>query len=155
MEDPLINNPISGTIIWGTDISGAFFSGDWNSFAYGMGGATVLGLEVYAGAEVANKVSANYIGNRTTVQYNVSNKISKQMSSRGWTSSTMDRVIQNPHTTRVAINKATGNNATAYYNKAGDYIVRDNITSQIIQISKLGDKNWIPDSSIINPYIPK
>ncbi|MCL2078183.1 MAG: hypothetical protein FWH08_07260, partial [Oscillospiraceae bacterium] len=47
--------PISGTIIWGTDISGAFFSGDWNSFAYGMGGATVLGLEVYAGAEVANK----------------------------------------------------------------------------------------------------
>ena len=76
MEDPLINNPISGTIIWGTDISGAFFSGDWNSFAYGMGGATVLGLEVYAGAGVANKVP------------NVSTKTNNIYSNKTFTNST-------------------------------------------------------------------
>lgn len=41
---------------------------------------------------------------------------------------------------------------TAYYNRAGDYVVRDDCTGMIIQISKYGDSNWIPDDSIKNPY---
>ena len=53
-----------------------------------------------------------------------------------------------------AVNKAKGNAATAYYNIAGDYVILDDITGELIQLSKFGDVGWIPDSSIINPYRP-
>lgn len=42
----------------------------------------------------------------------------------------------------------------AYYNKAGDYVVVDNATGDLIQTSMVGDVNWIPDSTIMNPYKP-
>jgi hypothetical protein len=48
----------------------------------------------------------------------------------------MDDVVKKPYTTREAINKATGNPATAYYNKAGDYVVVDNVTGELVQVSK-------------------
>lgn len=87
---------------------------------------------------------------------NITQKIQGQMSKRGWTDSSINKTINEPYTTRLAINKTTPtrNPATAYYNKDGSYVIRDNITGDIIQISKRGDVNWIPDSSIVNPYIP-
>jgi hypothetical protein len=50
-------------------------------------------------------------------------------------------VIKRPHTTRKAFNKSTGNQATVYYNKQGDYVVIDDTTKELIQTSKYGDKN--------------
>lgn len=47
-----------------------------------------------------------------------------------------------------------GNAATAYYNAAGDYVVVDDITHQLVQLSKFGDIEWDPDSSIVDPYLP-
>ncbi len=82
-------------------------------------------------------------------------KISKQMTSRGWTKELLHKTVNNPHTTRPAKNRATGNAATAYFRKSGSYVVRDNATGQVVQISNRFDRNWIPDASIINPYIPK
>lgn len=84
----------------------------------------------------------------------ISPKIARQMGPRGWTGDNLDGVLSNPHTTRPAINKATGNPATAYFDVDGAYVVRDNITGEIIQVSNRNDPNWIPDSSIIDPYIP-
>ncbi|WP_184138323.1 hypothetical protein [Deinococcus humi] len=32
--------------------------------------------------------------------------------------------------------------------------MRDNQTNQILQVSKRGDPNWVPDPTITNPYKP-
>ncbi|NJL12483.1 MAG: hypothetical protein HC913_05475 [Microscillaceae bacterium] len=82
-------------------------------------------------------------------------KIVKQMGRRGWTKELIHETVNNPFTTRVASNKATGNAATAYFQKNGSYIVKDNITNEVIQISNRLDSKWVPDATIINPYIPK
>lgn len=81
-------------------------------------------------------------------------KIIQQMNRRGWDGSSIDDTISNPHATSPAINKTTGGGSTAYFNKDGSYVVRDNASNNIIQISNRNDPNWIPDSTITNPYTP-
>jgi hypothetical protein len=81
-------------------------------------------------------------------------KIRKQIFKRGWNDGLLRSTKRTPFTTRQAFNKATGNRATAYFNKDGSYIVVDDITNEIIQVSDRL-RSWIPDSSIIDPYIPK
>lgn len=82
-------------------------------------------------------------------------KIYKDIEVRGWTDSLIDDVITNPHATSPAANKATGGDATAYFRSDGAYVVRDNATGKIIQVSKIGDPGWIPDVTIQNPYRPQ
>ncbi len=77
------------------------------------------------------------------------------MAGRGWTKELIHNTVNNPFTTRVATNRATGNTATAYFQKNGSYIVKDNVTNHVIQISNRLDPKWIPDATIINPFIPK
>jgi hypothetical protein len=84
----------------------------------------------------------------------ISDKITRQMARRGWDESSINDVVSNPFTTRQAFNKATGQTATAFYTQDGSYVVRDNVSAEIVQISKKGDPDWVPDSSIINPYKP-
>jgi len=64
------------------------------------------------------------------------------------------RTIESPYTIRKATNKKTGNNAIAFYMKDGSYVVRDNVTLEVIQLSNRFDPKWVPDPSIINPYYP-
>ena len=52
------------------------------------------------------------------------------------------------------LNKVSGKPAVAFYNKDGGYVVVDEATKEVIQIGSVKSKNWIPDSSIIDPYIP-
>lgn len=85
---------------------------------------------------------------------NIGNKIQKQMGRRGWTPESIKDTVNKPYTAREAANRATGNKATAYFNKDGSYVVRDNITGDIIQISNRYDLNWVPDATIKNPYLP-
>ncbi|NLG90222.1 MAG: hypothetical protein GX494_13660, partial [Clostridiaceae bacterium] len=92
-------------------------------------------------------------GTRSTLK-SLGNKTEQYVTKRGWTWDSMDDVVKKPYTTREAINKATGNPATAYYNKAGDYVVVDNVTGELVQVSKFGDTGWIPDATIKNPYKP-
>lgn len=82
-------------------------------------------------------------------------KILKQIPKRGWTVPAVHKLINKPFTTRAAVNRASGNAATAYFNKKGAYVVKDNLTNEVIQVSNKLDPNWIPDATIINPYIPK
>lgn len=91
-------------------------------------------------------------GNR--VLQNLGSKSESYIAKRGWTWDSMQDVVKKPYTTREAVNKATGNTATAYYNKAGDYVVVDDVTGALVQTSKFGDTGWIPDSTIKNPYKP-
>lgn len=77
------------------------------------------------------------------------------MTQRGWTESTVRDTVSNPYTTRVSTNKATGNSATVYYNEAGGYVIIDDITKAVVQVSdNINPSTWIPDPSIINPYKP-
>ncbi|WP_156934293.1 colicin E5-related ribonuclease [Paenibacillus zanthoxyli] len=55
---------------------------------------------------------------------------------------------------RQILNRTTGNDATAYFNKDGSYVVVDNGTGKVVQISNKNNPNWAPDKSIVDPYIP-
>ncbi len=80
-------------------------------------------------------------------------KVQNQIKNRGWTQESIKNTVDNPFQTRNAINRATGNGATAYYDIDGDYVIIDNVTKEIVQISDKFDPEWKPDISIIDPYI--
>jgi transglutaminase-like putative cysteine protease len=84
-----------------------------------------------------------------------SERLSRQMEQRGWTKESIIETVENPAHTSPATNKANGNPATAYFNADGSYVVVDNVTFEIVQISKVGDTGWIPDPSITDPYVPE
>jgi len=126
-----------------------FKTGDANTKAYIIGGAVFSVL----GTKAIGKASKVIKGTSSTLK-SLGNKTEQYVTKRGWTWDSMDDVVKKPYTTREAINKATGNPATAYYNKAGDYVVVDNVTGELVQVSKFGDTGWIPDATIKNPYKP-
>ena len=112
-------------------------------------GIDVPGSKVDDAVEGIGKVE----GASKTVE-GLGSKTEGYIAKRGWTMDTMNDVVGNPYTTREAFNKATGNSATVYYNKVGDYVVVDDITGELVQTSKFGDTGWIPDATIKNPYKP-
>jgi hypothetical protein len=83
-----------------------------------------------------------------------------QLAQRGWTRTSINQLVNNPYTTRQATNKATGGPATAYFRQDGHYVVRDDVTGDLLQMSHTGRKvgtaagQWRPDTTIIDPYIP-
>ena len=89
------------------------------------------------------------------VNTTVGDKINRQMSRRGWSSDDVNRTIDSPYTTRGATNRASGNDATAYFNRDGSYVVRDDKTGNVVQMSNRNDPNWVPDATIKNPYRPQ
>ncbi|EAG2314318.1 transposase [Listeria monocytogenes] len=82
-------------------------------------------------------------------------KVNNQMKKRGWSEESVKSVVDHPHTTRKSGNKATGNDATVFYDKDGSYVIIDDKTKEIVQISDKFDKNWVPDAGIADPYKPK
>ena len=82
-------------------------------------------------------------------------KLSNQMTLRGWTESTVIDTVSSPYTTRVSTNMATGNAATVFYNQSGGYVIIDDVTKAVVQVSdNINPTSWIPDVNIINPYRP-
>ena len=56
----------------------------------------------------------------------------------------------------TSINKATGNAATVFYTQQGSYVIVDDVTKAIVQISdNINPSTWAPDLSIVDPYIPE
>lgn len=138
-------------------LTGAFFTaaalfstGAFNTpYGYNSDGAFNNSGDVVEGA--GSKVTSN------DIQF--SDKLSnaqwqKQINSRGWSNDSIANTINEPYTTRVATNRATGNSATTFYNQNGSYIIRDNVTGKVIQVSDVANPNWAPDPSIIDPYLP-
>jgi RHS repeat-associated protein len=89
------------------------------------------------------------------VEPTTTSKIQGQMGSRGWTGDSINETVNNPSATSPATNKATGGDATAYFNEDGSYVVVDNTTHEVIQVSNRNDPGWIPDPTIQNPPKPK
>lgn len=87
---------------------------------------------------------------QTKIIINIAPKIERQMISRGWDRGSIDVTISNPHRaviirdTRHNPNTGTRNNdsATAYINSDGSYVVINDRTGDIVQISNKNDPNW-------------
>ena len=128
------------------------------AFTVYMGGVAVSGA-VHAGVNISMLVSGGGGGGSgSSVRFGSDAKsgqrLANQMSQRGWTEDTVRSTVNNPHTTRSATNRATGNSATAFFNRDGSHVIVDNTTREIVQVSNRFDLNWIPDSSIISPFRP-
>jgi RHS repeat-associated protein len=122
-------------------ISGSALMMAENGIASAIGKLAGLGVEAYLSARAARAAAA-------TVDFeNVSTKIEGQMLSRGWTrQSIVDTVQQAKESSDIhaAINKATGGPATEYIGSTGRFVVIDNTTKQVIQVSDWGhDPNYL------------
>ncbi len=110
---------------------------------------TAVGVGV--GGLASRGMSSVAAGEGAAIKFSIPSKIAGQMEDRGWTSNSLNSTINRPSLTAEATNKATGGGATAYFNRDGSYVVRDNATGKIIQVSDRNDPNWKPDSSIKLP----
>ena len=115
--------------------------------------AAAIGYTLYSLGKAAADFIKGAAGENGLTNYG--DKSQADLTKRGWTWDSAQAVVNKAYTTRPAVNKATGNPATAFYNQAGDYIVVDDITGGLVQASEFGNRSWFPDSTIINPYKPK
>ncbi|MGQ0648147.1 MAG: colicin E5-related ribonuclease [Gemmatimonadaceae bacterium] len=85
----------------------------------------------------------------TRADFSIGQKVGKQMGSRGWSSASINETIANPHraaaardTRFLADGSRMDDAATAFINPDGSYVVRNNRTRDIVQISNRNDPNW-------------
>ncbi|MBE6008655.1 MAG: hypothetical protein E7235_05600 [Lachnospiraceae bacterium] len=108
-------------------------------------------LDYYVNQTGINSSNIVYGSNTKTSQ-----KLSNQILTRGWSKNLIGETVDIPFTIRKSINKATGNTATVFYTEQGSYVIIDDVTKAIVQVSNNNDPlSWKPDESIIDPYIPK
>ena len=105
-----------------------------------------VAAEKPAGIVVATGVAAN-AGARLEIQ--LGTKIEGQAAKRGWSRESVEDLINNP--SRTVATRDTrhlpggGRNdapATGYINRSGGYVVRNDETGDIVQVSNLNDPNW-------------
>jgi RHS repeat-associated protein len=177
------NDPLDLTDPMGTEVLGYDNFGDYmhdvGQVAIGelKGAGSVLSLGVYRPSYAnVNQQLGGYVGQGLTViaaaaatkaspragpvateppGFTVSSKIGNQMGPRGWTTESIGETLAKPKFTAEATNKATGGQATAYFREDGSYIVRDNKTGSIIQVSNRFKPDWKPDRSIKRPDFPQ
>jgi len=78
-----------------------------------------------------------------------------QIAKRGGTEQSIRNTVANPFARRQAFYRTTGKSATVYFHKDGSYVVVDDIIKEMVQISdRTNIGGWIPEPSIINPYVP-
>jgi len=90
-----------------------------------------LGLEALQATRLAKLASG--------ATANLSSKILRQMVSRGWTRQEIEETIQ--YGTAHVIeggNKATGGTVTEFVNSSGKFVVVDNSSGQVLQVSRTG-----------------
>ncbi len=107
-----------------------------------------------AGGRAAQKLGAkgleklrNYIASKNI---KVDPKITKQLKNRGWTKKEIEKTIRNPTKTEKTRDTrwrkdGSGKNddpATAYYDKDGHYVVRNDKTGDIVQIKNKFKEGW-------------
>jgi hypothetical protein len=86
-----------------------------------------------------------------SVTFTYEYKIAKQMLKRGWSDTRIQEALNNPaRTVRTTDTRFLPNGtgarmndlATAHYHKDGGYVVRNNNTGDIVQVSDVNDPNW-------------
>jgi hypothetical protein len=73
-------------------------------------------------------------------------KITKAMGPRGWTEESVADTVKNPAQTHSVWDFTTGDKqpATAYVQHGGGYVVVNDATGEIVQVSDLGSSSWKP-----------
>lgn len=73
-------------------------------------------------------------------------KITKQMGPRGWTQDSISETVKNPADTHSVWDYTTGDKqpATAYVRRGDGYVVVNDTTNEIVQVSDLNNSNWKP-----------
>lgn len=81
---------------------------------------------------------------------NIGAKIEKQMAGRGWNRAAVDKLISSPHSTRAVRDTRhlpgggqLDDPATAYVNRQGHYVIRNERTGDIVQMSNRHDLDWV------------
>jgi RHS repeat-associated protein len=73
-----------------------------------------------------------------------------QVASRKWTDATIRQVMDAPYAVGKSINMRNNNPATAYFLTKNQYVVIDDITNEVVQISDLLKADWKVDTRITN-----
>jgi membrane carboxypeptidase/penicillin-binding protein len=118
---------------WGTIEMGQ------QALGIGFGRLAAWGVEADFAAKAANAAE------EAVDIENLSNKIVRQMNSRGWTKQEILDTVREGDAYPVT-NKATGGPATEYVSRStGKFVVIDNNTGQVIQVSKAGyaPNHWV------------
>jgi hypothetical protein len=102
-------------------------------------------LAAKAGDDVA-RLATKALGPGT----NIGSHVAPQMAGRGWTERLIESTIARPartvttrDTRRIRGGGRMDDPATAYYSPRGGYVVRNDRTGDIVQISDRTDPNWI------------
>jgi len=79
----------------------------------------------------------------------IDGKIAAQLGVRGWTEQEIRDAVAGPAIGTSADNtRGQTDPATVYGSKAGGYVVVNDITNHVVQISDRNDLGWVPDSRI-------
>lgn len=82
-----------------------------------------------------------------TKTFSLDSKILWQMEKRWWTENAIEKALESKNIA-PAIDKSTWQKATAYFVNTNQYVVKNDETGRIIQISNLNDKAWKVDATI-------
>ena len=75
-----------------------------------------------------------------------SSKIEGQMGPRGWSQESIEAAVKNPSETHSVWDFTTGDKqpATAYVQRGGGYVVVNDETNELVQVSNLNKSGWKP-----------
>jgi hypothetical protein len=115
-------------------------------------GTNVTGEELPPGQRVVVGVlgatSLDELGDTAKISIKFSTKIEKQLVKRGWARESIEELVTKPTLTRRSsdiVNRATGNPVTYFYRQDGYYVVIDDITGEVVQISDLTNPGWVDE----------
>ena len=73
-------------------------------------------------------------------------KINKQLAKRGWSEDSVKNTRENFIKRMRSVDRKTGEPATAYFKSHNQYVVVNDKTGSVVQVSDLNKPNWkIPD----------
>jgi filamentous hemagglutinin len=79
----------------------------------------------------------------------IEDKIASQLIVRGWTEQEIQDAVARPPIGISTDNTGSRSDpATVYGSRIGGYVVVNDVTNQIVQISDRTDPGWVPDSRI-------
>ncbi|MBI1925686.1 hypothetical protein HYR99_15705 [Candidatus Poribacteria bacterium] len=72
------------------------------------------------------------------------------MGKRGWTKADIQKTVEHPHQTGRAIDRTSGDEpVTVYFDATENYVVVNDRTGNVVQLSDKTDSDWQPDSSFV------
>jgi RHS repeat-associated protein len=111
-------------------------------------GSKVIGALSKFGGKIADGFKSLFKA-KEKVSSNFGKKISKQLDKRGWSEDSVNDLVNNPSETKsVRDTRWTSDGtklddpATAYIKKDGNYVIRNDKTGDITQVSNRNDPNW-------------